>query len=100
MNKVILVEPRDNYILFVKLSNGRTGEFDVSCYLDKGIFTELKELSYFKQVKVAFGGVVWPHEQDFSADTIDYFLNKSVTGTSTPHDIDTEIKKMRDEWDS
>lgn len=71
MNKVILVEPRDNYILFVKLSNGKVGEFDVSPYLDKGIFQELKNLSYFKQVRSAFGGVVWPHEQDFSVDTIE-----------------------------
>lgn len=71
MNKVILVEPRDNYILFVKLSNGKVGEFDVSRYLDKGIFKELRDANYFKQVRPAFGGVVWPHEQDFSADTIE-----------------------------
>jgi hypothetical protein len=71
MNKVILVEPRDNYRLFVKLSNGKAGEFDVSRYLDKGIFRELRDLSYFKQARPAFGGVVWPHEQDFSADTIE-----------------------------
>jgi hypothetical protein len=28
MNKVILVEPRDNHILFIKLSNGKIGEFE------------------------------------------------------------------------
>jgi len=71
MNKVVSVEPRDNYILFVKLSDGKQGEFDVSAYLDKGIFTELKDRRYFNQVKPAFGGVVWPNEQDFSADTIE-----------------------------
>ncbi|MBK8640410.1 MAG: DUF2442 domain-containing protein [Chromatiaceae bacterium] len=70
MNKVIVVEPRDNYVLFVKLSNGKEGEFDVSGYLNKGIFKELQNVSYFKQVRPAFGGVIWPHEQDFSADTI------------------------------
>ncbi len=71
MNKVISVEPRDNYILFVKLSNGKVGEFDVSHYLDKGIFKELKNHSYFKQTRPALGGIAWPHEQDFSADTIE-----------------------------
>ena len=76
MNKVISVEPRDNYILFVNLSNGKAGEFDVSRYLDKGIFTELKKQSYFKQARPAFGGVVWPHEQDFSADTIEIEMNE------------------------
>ncbi len=71
MNKVILVEPRENYKLFVKLSNGKVGEFDVSQYLNIGIFKELQNINYFKQARLAFGGVVWPNEQDFSADTIE-----------------------------
>jgi hypothetical protein len=77
----ILVEPRDNYILFVKLSNGKVGEFDVSRYLNKGIFRELRDHSYFKQVRPAFGGVVWPHEQDFSADTIEVEM-RELEGTN------------------
>ncbi len=40
-------------------------------YLDKGIFTELKSREYFFTARPAFGGVVWPNEQDFSADTIE-----------------------------
>ncbi len=36
MNKVISVEPKENYILFITLSNGKVGEFDVSRYLNKG----------------------------------------------------------------
>ena len=43
MIKVKDVEVRDNYILLVKLSNGKEGTFDVKPYLDKGIFTELKD---------------------------------------------------------
>lgn len=74
MNKVVSVEARDNFVLFVRMSNGKSGEFDVSPYLNMGIFTELRKESYFKQAKPAFGGVVWPHEQDFSADTIEMEL--------------------------
>jgi hypothetical protein len=48
--------------------------FDVSSFLDKGIFQELKDESYFKQVSVTFGGIQWPHEQDFSKDTL-YLLS-------------------------
>ena len=70
MTKIIQVKARDNCMLFVKLSNSREGLFDVSPYVDKGIFKELKKKDYFKQVRLAFGGVAWPHEQDFSADTI------------------------------
>ena len=39
-------------------------------FLEKGIFQELKDKNYFRQVSVAFGGVQWPHEQDFSKDTL------------------------------
>ena len=64
------VEPLDNYKLKLLFTNGDLKVFDVSPYLDKGIFCELKEDSYFKQVKVVAGAVEWPHEQDFSNDTL------------------------------
>ncbi len=82
MNKVISVEPKENYILFITLSNGKVGEFDVSRYLNKGIFKELKDQEYFKQVRPAFGGVVWPHEQDFSADTIEVEMSEIASTTT------------------
>ncbi len=72
MVKVSHVEARENYILHVQLSNGKKGLFDVKPYLEKGIFTQLKDEGLFKSVRPAFGGVVWPHQQDFSADTIEY----------------------------
>ena len=71
MNKVIRVKAKDNYILSIKMSNKKEGEFDVSPYLKKGIFKELASMTYFKQVVLSFGGVAWPHKQDFSADTIE-----------------------------
>ena len=72
MIKVTYVKPEENYRLLVRLSNGQSGYFDISPYLEKGIFKELKDPNYFKLVKPAFGGVTWPHQQDFSADTIEY----------------------------
>jgi len=71
MNKVISVEAKENYLLHVRMSNGKAGNFDVSPYLDKGIFKELKDKEYFRKVRPVFGGVAWPNEQDFSADTIE-----------------------------
>jgi len=76
MVKVSDVEAKDDYVLLVKLSNGKKGLFDVKPYLDKGIFTELKDKSLFKAVRPAFGGIVWPHLQDFSADTIEYEMKQ------------------------
>ena len=66
-----------NYKLKIKFSNEELKEIDVTPYLNKGIFTELKDKDYFKQVRVSFGAVEWPNEQDFSKDTL-YLL-----GTST-----------------
>ena len=38
MVKVISVEPMADYKLKIELSNGRKGVFDVSPYIDKGVF--------------------------------------------------------------
>ncbi len=76
MVRVIAAEPIENYKIRILLSNGKKGIFDVSPYLDKGIFHELKEDQYFRCVKVAYGGVMWPREQDFSAETIEYELQQ------------------------
>ncbi len=84
MTKVITVEPKQGYKLFVRLSNGKEGIFDTSPYLDKGIFSQLKNTSYFKQAKVLFGGVVWPNSQDFSADTIEFELQPSAISAPYP----------------
>ena len=71
MVKVTFVKAEKDYLLLVRLSDGRSGYFDVSPYLEKGIFKQLKNHGYFEQVKIGFGGVVWPNQQDFSADTIE-----------------------------
>jgi len=74
MLKVIKVNANNDYTLSVELSDGRSGTFDVKPYLEKGVFKELKDKNYFKQVKPFFCGIAWPNEQDLSADTIAYEL--------------------------
>lgn len=68
---VIDFEILADYKIKVTLSNGKTGIFDVTPYLDKGIFTELKDYNYFKRARIEFGTIVWPNEQDFSPETIE-----------------------------
>lgn len=68
--KIKHVEPTDNHTLIATFDNDEIREFDVKPYLDKGIFTELKDLSNFHRVRVVAGSVEWPHEQDFSYDTL------------------------------
>lgn len=71
------VEVVNHYHLRIEFSNGELRLFDVSPYLDKGIFSELKDKDYFEQVKVAFGSIEWPNEQDFSKDTL-YLLGTPI----------------------
>ncbi len=46
---------------------------------NKGIFKELKDESYFKKVRIVWGGIEWPHEQDLSADTL-YYRGRLMRG--------------------
>lgn len=71
ISDVIEIEILADYKIKVKLSNGKSGIFDVTPYLDKGIFTELKDYNYFKRARIEFGTIVWPNEQDFSPETIE-----------------------------
>ncbi len=71
------VEPLENHQLKLRFENSDLKIFDVSPYLNKGIFKELQDNNYFKSVRVASGAVQWPHEQDFSHDTL-YLLGRSL----------------------
>jgi len=51
----------EDYKLYVELSNGQRGLFDISPYLESGIFTQLKNLDYLKTVKINFCGICWPN---------------------------------------
>jgi len=75
---VITVKPENNYKLLITFENNEKRLFDVKPFLDKGIFTELKSIDYFKKVKVSFGAIQWPNEQDFSKDTL-YKLSNAIT---------------------
>ncbi len=75
--RVITVEATNNHFLKLSFDNDEIKLFDASPFLDKGIFKELQDYNYFKQVSVAFGSVEWPHEQDFSYDTL-YLLSKPL----------------------
>ena len=77
--KVVKVQALEEYRLRLFFDNGEVRHFDVSPYLDKGIFKELRNIHYFNQVKPFFGGVHWPHEQDFGPDTL--FLESNLDST-------------------
>ncbi len=70
MNKVLAVKANDDFSLDLKFNDGSVRRFDVKPYLDYEVFRELKDLSYFKKVRITFGTVQWQHEQDISPETL------------------------------
>lgn len=64
------VEVLDDYELLITFSSGEQGIFDVKPYLTKGIFTELQNLEYFRQVKAVGNTISWNNRQDFCPDTV------------------------------
>jgi hypothetical protein len=61
----------------VSLSNGKNGIFDVKPYLNRGVFEELKDYDYFRRVRIEFGTITWPNEQDFSPKTIEIKMQQA-----------------------
>ncbi|QPH41369.1 DUF2442 domain-containing protein [Pedobacter endophyticus] len=68
--KVVKVKAIDDYQLKITFENEEEKTFDVKPYLNKGIFTELKEPQVFYAVKTSLGSITWPSGQDFSPETL------------------------------
>jgi hypothetical protein len=84
MNKVIAVTANDDFSLDLKFNDGSFKRFDAKPYLDYEFFRELKNLNYFKQVRLAFGTAQWPHEQDISPETL-YLESVAVPVSTDDH---------------
>ncbi|WP_414733475.1 DUF2442 domain-containing protein [Acetobacterium carbinolicum] len=65
---VINVEPLKDYKLLLTFENGEKRIFDVSPYLDKGIFQELKDEEKFKTVRVSFDSIEWCNQADLDPE--------------------------------
>ena len=64
------VKPIENYYLELWFKNGEQKIFDLKPYLNKGIFSQLKNISLFNSVRVVVGSVAWPNGLDLSYDTL------------------------------
>ncbi len=60
----------DDYKLELTFTNNDHGIYDCSPLLDFGVFSELRNISYFKQARISGGTVVWPNGQDICPDTL------------------------------
>ncbi len=77
MDTIIKANPIDDYKIEILTSSGLEGVFDVKPYLKGSAFKELENISYFRRVRPAHRGIMWPNEQDFSSDTIIWDIRKA-----------------------
>ena len=74
---VIHFEIMTDHGIRVTMSNGKNGIFDVTPYLNRGVFEELKDYDYLKRARIEFGTITWPNEQDFSPETIEIKMQQA-----------------------
>ena len=67
---VTRITPQPNHCLLLLFSNGEVRLFDLTPWLDRGVFRALRDSAEFAQAQVVNGSVEWPGEIDLSFDTL------------------------------
>ena len=67
---VVNVEAKPDYKLLLEFENGEKRVFDMSPYMDKKPFVQLKGSPLFAKAFVDCGTVVWPGNIDIAPETL------------------------------
>jgi Protein of unknown function (DUF2442) len=67
---VVEVKPLETLGLFVRFTDGLSGEVRFNPEHLSGVFEPLKDPAYFKQVYVDHGAVAWPGQIDLAPDAM------------------------------
>lgn len=67
---VIRVEALAPYRLWLEFENREQRVFDLSPYLEIGVFRQLKDTRLFRAARVEGGTVVWPGDIDIAPETL------------------------------
>jgi len=64
------VKPLPEYKLLLTFENGEQNIFDMTSYLDKGVFSELRDERMFQTVHVSFDSIEWANGADLCPETL------------------------------
>lgn len=65
------VEAREGYRLWLRYSDGTSGEVDLSDLAGQGVFSAWDDRAFFKTVRLdGHGGIVWSEELDLCGDAL------------------------------
>ncbi|MDT4329502.1 DUF2442 domain-containing protein [Methylomonas sp. MS20] len=92
--EITAVQVLPTYRLLLSYINGERRVFDVTPYLDRGVFVRLKDFNLFAQAYLAFGTVSWPGELDIAPETL-YIRSQpqSMAVSPSPDSIDSWVQQ-------
>ena len=67
---VIRVEPQPAFRLLLEFENHERRVFDLTLYLEIGVFRQLKDSSLFRAAHIAGGAGAWPGEIDIAPEAL------------------------------
>ena len=73
MIRPVEVEPRENYRIWLRYSDGTEGEVDLSHLVGRGVFTSWKDPGFFQDVRISeYQSIVWGEgdEQELCSDAL------------------------------
>jgi hypothetical protein len=72
MNDVVEVRYLREYTVWLRFQDGTSGEVDLTPSLKGPVFEPLRNLDFFKQVRVdpELGTIVWPNGADVAPETL------------------------------
>jgi len=72
MNDVIEVRYVRDYVVWLRFQDGTSGEVDISPSFKGPVFEPLRDIEYFKRVRVdpEIGTIVWPNGADVAPETL------------------------------
>jgi hypothetical protein len=73
LKDVVSAEPLEGYNVRLRFEDGVEGVLDLAPHLSfRGVFAPLRDLSYFRQLRVdpGLGTVVWPNGADLDPDVL------------------------------
>lgn len=78
MYRIIEVEPKGGYRLWIRFEDGTAGEVDLSDLVGKGVFRQWNDEAEFRKVYIdqETGTVAWPGGIDLAPDA----LHRDVVG--------------------
>lgn len=67
---VVRVRVLDDYQLLLQFEDGATGVFDMTPFLDKGVFSRLRDPDVFCSASIEGGTVSWPGGIDIAPERL------------------------------